>query len=395
MSSRGHSRTPSASSRHAPTTPSALRTSFLPSTDSARDDRADRAPEDPAAQAQHAEDGGPADSGSDYAGQHAAPLEDMAPSPNVRTRLISHDNWDQESGCGSEHCGHGTFSPRPLTRGSVRTYGSINSDYSAEGFGSGPSGPNGDRSVEPAEAAETEGLLTGEPSQKASTNEELARQGGVRHKRMMYLAYYLPVLNWIRQYKWSYFQGDLIAATTVASFYIPMSLSLASNLGHIPPINGMYAFVFNPMMYALLGTCPQMIVGPEAAGSLLTGTVVRENIERGRSREEEDRAHAEIAGAVTTTAGAIVLLAGLTRLGFLDSVLSRPFLRGFISAIGFVILVEQLLPELGLTHLAVETGASHGSVVDKVVFMVTHLKEAHGLTCAVSLGAFVIIMISR
>lgn len=77
-----------------------------------------------------------------------------------------------------------------------------------------------------------------------------------------------------------------------------------------------------------------MVVGPEAAGSLLTGTVVRENIERGQSREEEDRAHAEIAGAVTSTAGAIIFLAGLTRLGFLDSVLSRPFLRGFISAIG-------------------------------------------------------------
>ncbi|RYF35660.1 MAG: hypothetical protein EOO38_28770, partial [Cytophagaceae bacterium] len=90
--------------------------------------------------------------------------------------------------------------------------------------------------------------------------------------------YYLPCTNWVRQYRWSFVQGDLIAALTMASFYIPMSLSYASNLAHIPPINGLYAFVFNPLIYAVLGTCPQMVVGPEAAGSLLTGQVVREAI---------------------------------------------------------------------------------------------------------------------
>ena len=42
-------------------------------------------------------------------------------------------------------------------------------------------------------------------------------------------------------------------------------------------------------------------------------------------------------------AGAIALVAGVLRLGFLDSVLSRPLLRGFISGVGCVIFVDQLL----------------------------------------------------
>lgn len=150
--------------------------------------------------------------------------------------------------------------------------------------------------------------------------------------------YYLPCTNWIRQYRWSFVQGDLIAALTMASFYIPMSLSYASNLAHIPPINGLYAFVFNPLIYAVLGTCPQMVVGPEAAGSLLTGQVVREAINSGHHGDHAGRKNAQVAGMVTGLAGAIILAAGLCRLGFLDSVLSRPFLRGFISAIGVVIL---------------------------------------------------------
>lgn len=173
--------------------------------------------------------------------------------------------------------------------------------------------------------------------------------------------------------------------------YIPMSLSYASNLGHVPPINGLYSFVFNPLVYAILGTCPQMVVGPEAAGSLLTGEVVRENIRKGKTGDEDGVRNAEIAGIVTCMAGGMIFAAGLFRLGFLDSVLSRPFLRGFISAIGVVIFIDQLIPEMGLHAGEV----AHGSCLDKVVFLFNNISSAHGLTCAVSFGAFAIIMFFR
>lgn len=203
--------------------------------------------------------------------------------------------------------------------------------------------------------------------------------------------------NWIRQYRWKYLQGDLIAALTMASFYIPMSLSYAANLGHIPPINGLYSFVFNPFIYAIFGTCPQMVVGPEAAGSLLTGQVVRENISHGHHKDWDQTRNTQIAGMVTGLAGAVILLAGLFRLGFLDSVLSRPFLRGFISAIGIVILVDQLIPEMGLSALVDHDagGAGHGSSLDKIMFLVQNGYKAHALTCAVSFGAFIIVMVCR
>ena len=182
----------------------------------------------------------------------------------------------------------------------------------------------------------------------------------------------------------------------MASFYIPMSLSYASNLGHIPPINGLYSFVFNPLIYALLGSCPQMVVGPEAAGSLLVGEVVRSSIDKDHSSDADQRMQARIAGVVTGMAGAVIFVAGLTRLGFLDSVLSRPFLRGFISAIGFVILVNMLIPELGLAERAQEVdGVSHGSSVDKLMFLARNLQYAHGLTCGIAFGSFAIIMILR
>jgi len=42
-----------------------------------------------------------------------------------------------------------------------------------------------------------------------------------------------------------------------------------------------------------------MVVGPEAAGSLLTGNVVRDSINKGAGNESDDLIHAQIAGVVT------------------------------------------------------------------------------------------------
>lgn len=135
-----------------------------------------------------------------------------------------------------------------------------------------------------------------------------------------------------------------------------------------------------------------MVVGPEAAGSLLTGNVVRDSIRRGHDSDADGSRHAQIAGVVTGVAGAILLAAGGARLGFLDNVLSRPFLRGFISAIGVVILIDQLVPEMGLNQRQREVGDEHGSCVEKMIFLAQNLNYAHGLTCAVSFGSFAIIM---
>ena len=138
-----------------------------------------------------------------------------------------------------------------------------------------------------------------------------------------------------------------------------------------------------------------MVVGPEAAGSLLLGNVVRTSVDKGSAYEDDDVIHARIAGVVTGMAGAVIFIAGLTRLGFLDNVLSRPFLRGFISAIGIVIFADQLIPEMGLQELSKLDGTDHASSIDKLIFVFKHLGEAHALTCWVSFGAFFIIMFCR
>ena len=341
------------------------------------------------------EDNGTGNDGDKISGGMTEPTQREA---DARTRLLE-DYHKSHHVCGSKNCNHGTFSPRISGHRSNRS-----SISSIRGFGGKYAGGTNEDG-EPNDTTRgffgdsiTDTFSNGNErdTDQMSTTKWLAVTHGITHTRAMYLSYYFPFLRWIRQYQWRWFQGDLIAALTMASFYIPMSLSYASNLGHIPPINGLYSFVFNPVIYALLGTCPQMVVGPEAAGSLLVGSVVRESVDRGHSDDDNSILNAQIAGVVTGMAGAVILIAGLTRLGFLDSVLSRPFLRGFISAIGIVILVDQLIPELGLSPVMRKThGVDHGSSATKLGFIFSNIGKSHGLTAAVSFGSFFIIMVFR
>ncbi|KAI1626145.1 SulP family sulfate permease [Exophiala viscosa] len=312
---------------------------------------------------------------------------------NAKTRLLG--DYHHNRICGMKDCNHGTFSPRAPSLSSDRD-SLYNTPRSFGGEYPGATGEDGDPTY-PARGIlgdSVTDMFAG--SKSLSTTQWLARKHGIKSRKWMYFSYYFPFVKWVRQYRWKWLQGDLVAALTMASFYIPMSLSYAANLGHIPPVNGLYSFVFNPLIYAFLGSSPQMVVGPEAAGSLLVGQVVRTCIDQGHSGDHDAVRNAQIAGVVTAIAGAVIFVAGLCRLGFLDSVLSRPFLRGFISAIGFVILVDQLIPELGLQAAAQEAGEiAHGSSAQKLVFLARNVRKSHGLTSAVSGASFVIIMLFR
>ncbi|KAF2028350.1 high affinity sulfate transporter 1 [Setomelanomma holmii] len=412
-----HSRESSSGSiRHAhqPATPSQLRQAHVPSDRSSSPEETMHAhryyDEEPLSNAPHdlefstdgirpATDGASAHPINENVAPQPGGIIEIDLEPTVRTRLLNHQNWDASSGCGDANCTHGSTSPRP---GVHRNYGSFaGSIHSDNSFGGTYPGITETAEGEAPDAAHAllgdafaDSVAGSGNGKKMSTTKWLAERHGVKNQRMMYLQYYIPILNWTQQYKLRYLKGDLVAAITMASFYIPMALSYASNLAHVPPVHGLYSFALNPLIYAMLGTCPQMIVGPEAPGSLLVGEIVRENIKKGTTGDDDGRRNAEIAGIVTCLAGAFILVAGLFRLGFLDNVLSRPFLRGFISAIGVVILVDQLIPEMGLARLAADQ-VSHGSCLDKVVFLFRNIGKAHGLTCAMSFTAFGVIMFFR
>ncbi|KAK4677632.1 hypothetical protein QC764_300490 [Podospora pseudoanserina] len=372
---------------HAPTNPSGLRQSITAGSYGSIDSGLSSSPDQP---------------GTGYFDRrHSA--GPSRPNPTEATSLLdSALDFKEHEHVHDGPCDHGTFSPRPTSprsflcgSGSARDGDSAaQSESEAEPATGGASAPAEGQNNAPRQRR-PKTWAARMRSKKMSTSRDLAERHGIRDNALMYMSYYMPVLVWAREYSWSYFKGDFVAALTVAGMYVPMALSLADNLAHVPPINGLYSFVFNPFIYALLGSCPAMVIGPEAAGSLLVGTVIKGSVDKGEGGDNDAILHARICGIVAGLAGAMVLIAGVARLGFLDSVLSRPFLRGFISAIGAVIAVDQLIPELGLQKLAEEARVGHASSVDKLWFILGNLDKAHTLTFTVAATSFVVIMVCR
>ena len=163
----------------------------------------------------------------------------------------------------------------------------------------------------------------------------------------MNLKPFLPFLNWLPHYKGAQLKGDLSAGLTVGVMLIPQGMAYAMIAG-LPPIYGLYASTIPLILYALLGTSRQLAVGPVAMVSLLTAAGI------GTIAEIGTATYISLAISLALMVGAIQLLLGVFRLGFLVNFLSHPVISGFTSAAALIIGLSQLKHLLG-----VELARSH------------------------------------
>ncbi|GAA5838503.1 hypothetical protein JCM9279_003264 [Rhodotorula babjevae] len=206
--------------------------------------------------------------------------------------------------------------------------------------------------------------------------------------------YYIPVLQWLPHYNLKDFVRDVTAALTLTSMLVPQSMSYATSLVHTDPVHGLFGASIPAMLYSVLGTCRQLSVGPEAALSLLTGEFISKVIETEEhahgalSVAQKARLAVTITTCITFESGLVTFLLGFFRLGFLDAVLSRALLRGFMTAVGITIFISQLVPILGLEQGLTKQHGASSSVIEKATYLVTHFAHAHRLTMLVSAAAF-------
>ncbi|HCD53807.1 sulfate permease [Haliea sp.] len=158
---------------------------------------------------------------------------------------------------------------------------------------------------------------------------------------MQELKRYLPLLDWGRRYNRENFASDGLAAVIVTVMLIPQSLAYAMLAG-LPAEMGLYASMLPLIAYGLFGTSTTLSVGPVAVVSLMTATAVSQVAEAGSV------AYIDAAILLALMSGAMLLLFGLLRMGFLASFLSHPVIAGFITASGVIIAVSQLGHVLGI-----------------------------------------------
>ncbi|MCX7233037.1 MAG: SulP family inorganic anion transporter, partial [Burkholderiales bacterium] len=183
----------------------------------------------------------------------------------------------------------------------------------------------------------------------------------------------LPVLDWARRYDRATLASDLVAALIVTIMLIPQSLAYALLAG-LPPEVGLYASVAPLLLYAIFGTSRVLAVGPVAVVSLMTAAAIGEHAAAGTP------AYWAVAITLAFLSGAMLLLMGFLRLGFLANFLSHPVISGFISASGLLIAASQLKTLMGVK-------AEGYNFIELVHALMLQAPNIHGLTLAVGLLA--------
>ncbi|WP_300650983.1 sulfate permease [Hydrogenophaga sp.] len=182
----------------------------------------------------------------------------------------------------------------------------------------------------------------------------------------------LPVLQWGRQYNRDTLLGDGVAALIVTVMLIPQSLAYAMLAG-LPPEVGLYASVAPLLLYAVFGTSRVLAVGPVAVVSLMTAAAIGQHAVAGTPE------YWAVAITLAFLSGALLLLMGVLRLGFLANFLSHPVISGFISASGLLIAASQLKTLMGVKaegHNLLELGQS----------LIAQLGRTHLLTLAIGVS---------
>jgi len=173
---------------------------------------------------------------------------------------------------------------------------------------------------------------------------------------------YVPVFAWGRTYTRDALSNDLIAAVIVTIMLVPQSLAYALLAG-LPPEAGIYASILPIILYAVFGTSRALAVGPVAVVSLMTAAAI------GQVAEQGTAGYAVAALTLAGLSGAILLVMGLFRLGFLANFLSHPVIAGFITASGILIAASQLKHVFGVPahgHTLIEIAVSLGEQIGAV-----------------------------
>ena len=172
-----------------------------------------------------------------------------------------------------------------------------------------------------------------------------------------------------------------MAAVIVTIMLIPQSLAYASIAG-LPPEVGLYASILPLVAYALFGTSNTLAVGPVAVLSLMTATVV------GRFAEAGSADYLVMAMMLAFLSGAILIVFGTLRLGFLANFLSHPIISGFITASGLLIAAGQLRHILGV--------ASGGHTLFEIIAsLVRNLNETNIATAAIGVASIAFLFWTR
>jgi MFS superfamily sulfate permease-like transporter len=146
----------------------------------------------------------------------------------------------------------------------------------------------------------------------------------------------------------------------------------------MPPISAFYAFIAGTVLFAILGSNPQMSVGADSTIAPLFAVGIAHLAPIDSSR------YVDLVGILAVMVGVIVALVGLLRLGWIANFLSAPIITGFLAGVAVIIVVHQLPDLLGLSSIS-------GSTLHRIGAVAGELDQTNGWALGIGVVTFMVV----
>ncbi|MGB5395414.1 MAG: SulP family inorganic anion transporter, partial [Lutimonas sp.] len=138
-------------------------------------------------------------------------------------------------------------------------------------------------------------------------------------------------------------KGDLFGGLTAGIVALPLALAFGVSSG-MGPSAGLYGAIFLGFFAALFGGTPSQISGPTAPLTAVSMVMIAEIMQ---ANEGDISKALPLILAVFIIAGIFQILMGISGIGQYIKYIPYPVVSGFMTAIGLIIIITQLLPIMG------------------------------------------------
>src|SRR5256885_8581420 len=167
---------------------------------------------------------------------------------------------------------------------------------------------------------------------------------------------------------------DAVAGVVLTTLLVPQGMAYAELAG-LPAITGLYTSISCLIAYAVFGPSRILVLGPDSSLGPMIAATILPILGAGGSPE-----HAvALASMLALIVGAIMIVAGIAKLGFVADLLSKPTQIGYMNGLALTILIGQLPKLFGFSTVA--TG-----LINEVLAFVHGLATGDAVRAAVAIG---------
>jgi high affinity sulfate transporter 1 len=154
---------------------------------------------------------------------------------------------------------------------------------------------------------------------------------------------WMPGLEAARTYQRQWLAKDIVAGLVLSTLLVPQGMAYAELAG-LPAITGLYTTVMCLLAYAVFGPSPYLVLGPDSSlGPMIAAAMLPLLV-------TDDPAEAiALAGMLALFVGLISAGAGITKLGFVADLISKPVRIGYLAGLSITIFIGQLPKLLGIS----------------------------------------------